>query len=62
MSYSEDYRKITIKYRQDGHTLEETKEIFKVSIARIVAIDTLNISFVSYSVCPSCLYLIVIFL
>lgn len=37
MSYSEDYRKITIKYRQEGHTLEETKEIFKVSIATIRA-------------------------
>ena len=37
MSYSEDYRKITIKYRQEGHTLEETKKIFKVSIATIRA-------------------------
>ena len=37
MSYSEDYRKRTIEYRQEGHTLEETKKIFKVSIATIRA-------------------------
>ena len=31
MSYSIDYRKRTIEYRQAGHTLEETQQIFKVS-------------------------------
>ena len=31
MSYSTDYRKRTIEYRQAGHTLEETHQIFKVS-------------------------------
>ena len=35
MSYSEKYRKRTIEYRQEGHTLEETKETFKVSISTI---------------------------
>ncbi len=36
MSYPEEYRKRTIEYRQEGHTLEETKEVFKVSISTIV--------------------------
>ena len=31
MSYSTDYRKRTIEYRQAGHTLEETHQVFKVS-------------------------------
>ena len=31
MSYSRDYRKRTIEYRQAGHTLEETHQVFKVS-------------------------------
>ena len=31
MSYSIDYRKRTIEYRQAGHTQEETHQIFKVS-------------------------------
>ena len=35
MSYSEDYRKRTIEYRGEGHTLEETHEVFKVSISTI---------------------------
>ncbi len=35
MSYSEEYRKRTIEYRQEGHTLEEIKEIFKVSKSTI---------------------------
>ena len=35
MSYSKKYRERTIEYRQDGHTLEETHQIFKVSIATI---------------------------
>ncbi len=35
MSYPEEYRKRTIEYRQEGHTLEETKEIFRVSISTI---------------------------
>ena len=37
MSYSEDYRKRTIEYREEGHTLEETHEVFKVSISTIRA-------------------------
>ncbi len=37
MSYPEEYRKRTIEYRQEGHTLEETKEVFKVSISTIRA-------------------------
>ncbi len=35
MSYSEDYRKRTIEYREEGHTLEETHKVFKVSISNI---------------------------
>ena len=35
MSYSEDYRKRTIEYREEGHTLEETHKVFKVSISTI---------------------------
>ncbi len=35
MSYPEKYRYRTIEYRQEGHTLEETKEVFKVSITTI---------------------------
>ena len=35
MSYSTDYRKRTIEYREEGHTLEETHEIFKVAISTI---------------------------
>ena len=35
MSYSEDYRKRTIEYRGEGHTLEETHKAFKVSISTI---------------------------
>ena len=35
MSYSKDFRKRTIEYRQAGHTLEETHEVFKVSISAI---------------------------
>ncbi len=34
MSYSEDYRKRTIEYRE-SHTLEETKEVFKVAVSTI---------------------------
>ena len=37
MSYSEDYRKRTIEYRGEGHTLEETHKVFKVSISTIRA-------------------------
>ena len=37
MSYSEDYRKRTIEYREEGHTLEETHGVFKVSISTIRA-------------------------
>lgn len=35
MSYSVDYRKRTIEYRQEGHTLEETSETFRVAISTI---------------------------
>ena len=35
MSYSTDYRKRTIEYRQAGHTLEETHQTFKVSRSTI---------------------------
>jgi len=33
--YSEDFRKRIIEYREEGHTLEETRKIFKVSIKTI---------------------------
>ena len=36
MSYDKKYRKRTIEYRQEGHTLEETSGIFKVSISTIL--------------------------
>ena len=35
MSYSRDYRERTIEYRQAGHTLEETHQVFRVSISTI---------------------------
>lgn len=35
MSYPEKYRERTIEYRQEGHTLEETKAAFKVAITTI---------------------------
>ena len=35
MSYSKDFRKRTIEYRQAEHTLEETHQLFKVSISTI---------------------------
>ena len=35
MSYSRDYRERTIEYRQAGHTLEETHQVFKASISTI---------------------------
>lgn len=35
MSYSEDFRKRTIEYRQEGNTLEKTSKTFKVSITTI---------------------------
>ena len=35
MSYSKDYRKRTIEYREEGHTLEETHRVFKVAISTI---------------------------
>ena len=35
MSYSKDYRERTIEYRQEGHTLEETHQTFKVAISTI---------------------------
>jgi transposase len=35
MSYPKKYRERTIEYRQEGHTLEETHNTFKVSISAI---------------------------
>ena len=35
MSCSKKYRERTIEYRQGGHTLEQTHQIFKVSISTI---------------------------
>ena len=35
MSYSRKYRERTIEYRQAGHTLEETRQTFKVSRSTI---------------------------
>jgi len=33
MAYSEDLRKRVVEYREEGHTLESTKKVFKVSIS-----------------------------
>ena len=35
MSYPTKYRERTIEYRQEGHTLEETKQVYHVSISTI---------------------------
>ena len=35
MSYSKKYRERTIEYRQAGHSLEETHQVFKVSKSTI---------------------------
>ena len=35
MSYTREYRDRTIEYRQAGHTLEETHQVFKVSRSTI---------------------------
>ena len=35
MSYPTKYRERTTEYREAGHTLEETHQIFKVTIAAI---------------------------
>ena len=35
MSYSKRYRERTIEYRQTGHSLEETHQVFKVSKSTI---------------------------
>ena len=35
MSYSKEYRERTIEYRQAGHTLKETHQVFKVSSSTI---------------------------
>ena len=35
MSYDEKYRKRTLEYRQEGHTLEQTSKVFKVAIITI---------------------------
>lgn len=36
MSYPKKYKERTIEYRQEGHTLKETKETFKVSVSTIL--------------------------
>ncbi len=35
MSYPVKYRQRTIEYRQEGHTLEETSKVFKVTVPTI---------------------------
>lgn len=35
MSYEKKYRERTIEYRKEGHTLQETSRVFKVSISTI---------------------------
>ena len=35
MSYSEDYRKRVIEYRNEGHTLKETGEVFDIAASTI---------------------------
>lgn len=35
MSYPEKYRKRTIEYRREGHSLKETSKVFKVAISTI---------------------------
>jgi transposase len=42
MSYSTDYRKRTLEYRSEGHTLAETKATFKVSISTVRSWEQLN--------------------
>ena len=36
MSYDRKYRQRTIEYRKEGHTLEETSRVFKVSVSTIL--------------------------
>ena len=36
MSYDKKYRKRTIEYREEGHSLKETSSLFKVSISTIL--------------------------
>lgn len=35
MSYPEVYRKRVLEYRQEGHTLDETHQVFKVAVCTI---------------------------
>lgn len=35
MSYDRKYRQRTIGYRQEGHTLEQTSRVFKISVTTI---------------------------
>ena len=35
MSYSEDYRRRVIEYRNEGHTLEKTGEVFDIGTSTI---------------------------
>ena len=36
MAYDKKYRERTLEYRREGHTLEETHKVFKVSISTIL--------------------------
>jgi transposase len=31
MAYSVDYRKVAIKYKQNGHTFKDLKEVFRIT-------------------------------
>ncbi len=35
MSYPVKYRERVVEYRQEGHTLEETRKVFKVAVSTI---------------------------
>ena len=35
MAYDEKYRKRAVEYRNEGHTLEETTKVFKVSMSTL---------------------------
>ncbi len=35
MAYSEDYRRRVVEYRKEGHTYEQTRQVFKVARSTI---------------------------
>jgi len=35
MSYPEKYKKRVIEYREEGHILEETRNVFKIAVSTI---------------------------